>query len=120
MEGHALAQGEAHGAVVGPLPGGGQLADQLVGRRIAVEQRLEDVAQDGVAVQAVGVPVLERAGSADSEMTIWPAGSAAWAKAASGVARSAIPIADADNPSAAPRVTRSRRVIVPAAASAMN
>ena len=51
---------------------------------------------------------------------IWPAGSASWARTASGAARSAIPIADADNPSAAPRVTNSRRVIAPAAASAMN
>ena len=60
MEGNTLAQGEAQGAVVSPLPGGGQLADELVGRGIAVEQRLEDVAQDRVAIQAVGVPVLER------------------------------------------------------------
>ena len=59
MEGDALAHGEADRLVVGPLPGGRQLADQLIRRRVAVEQGLEDVAQDGVAVQAVGVPVLE-------------------------------------------------------------
>ena len=46
----ALAQGEAPGGRVGLLPLGGQLRHQLAGLRVAVEQRLVDVAHDLIVV----------------------------------------------------------------------
>ena len=62
VEGDPLAKREADGPLVLPFPGGCQLAHQLVGDGITVEQRLVDVAQHRVPVDAEGVPPFQGGG----------------------------------------------------------